>query len=472
MYKFLATGEPLLCQPMSPIYKEMLAIDGITTTLEGWILDLQPKLPHMQNNVSKFSFASYKISTLKHYDTILLDTAMKARFFTDEELAQIASLEEEVKITFYQRKKYNKMSEEEIILYEANMKKLRQRLAAMGGEAAFVYHTAMEDGESEEGALEIIESMLTPGHFRKMVGILTGARVASLAATFSRKFKELDNDAQASYNAFSSKVTSRIIPLLDKDEKKKYKFLMKQYDNELKNLLSKMESCQTRRSSYGKGAKKYKTNASGRKMVGNDGKGSGANMDPRMKAAVKAKLADPSLNYYQALVNGGFDFQSPELNKTGLCIGEPKGALKVKDTDGRTYQKRKDSLKEHLKHTAKRQKAKEEGLSYTKKGGIQDAKAANQPTTSATMSGVVTSKSTASSKTTESGNKRKASDFFKVDKTEEKKTKSTRSKSSTIKREDNPKKMAAPAKKKDTSKKTAPKMKTTRSKSSVGTSQK
>ena len=63
----------------------------------------------MQNNVSKFAFAAYKISTLKQYDTILLDTAMKARFFTDEELAQIASLEEKVKISFYQKKKYNKM---------------------------------------------------------------------------------------------------------------------------------------------------------------------------------------------------------------------------------------------------------------------------------------------------------------------------------------------------------------------------
>jgi len=161
---------------MSPIYKEMLAIDGITTTLEGWILDLQPRLPHMQNNVSKFSFASYKVLTLKHYDTILLDTAMKSGFFTDEELAQIASLEEEVKISFYQRKKYNKMSEEEIILYEANMKKHRQRLAAMAGDAAFVYHTAKEDGESEEGALEMIKSLLTPGHYRKYVGILKGAR--------------------------------------------------------------------------------------------------------------------------------------------------------------------------------------------------------------------------------------------------------------------------------------------------------
>ena len=51
---------------------------------------------------------------------------------------------------------------------------------------------------------------------------------------------------------------------------------------------------------------KVKTNATGRKMVGNDGKGSGGqNEDPRMKAAVEAKLATPSLNPYQALVAGG-----------------------------------------------------------------------------------------------------------------------------------------------------------------------
>ena len=63
---------------------------------------------------------------------------------------------------------------------------------------------------------------------------------------------------------------------------------------------------------------KVKTNATGRKMEGNDGKGSGSNMDPRMKAAVQAKLTNPDLNHYEALTAGGFDYQNPESVKSSI----------------------------------------------------------------------------------------------------------------------------------------------------------
>jgi len=252
-----------------------------------------------------------------------------------------------------------------------------------------------------------------------------GGTVSSLAAAFSRAFKELDDDIQASNNAFSSKITSLILPHLQASERSAYNNLIKSYDKP-EDLLSKMKKCHDGQSnSYAKGMKQVKTNASGRKRKARDGKGSGGqNEDPRMKAAVKAKLATPSLNHYQALVAGGFDFQfqNPELKLK--ANGEPAGA--VTDKDGKTYKYRRKKLSERLKHTTARKAAEKEGRSYTERGGIQDVKDAKQPTTSATMSGVVTAKSTASSKTTKSGDKRKAGDFSKVDKKGEKKKKKPR----------------------------------------------
>ena len=199
-----------------------------------------------------------------------------------------------------------------------------------------------------------------------------GGDMQTVAAAFSRVFDEdLGNDVKASYNAFSSEVTSHIIPHLDDDESEKYETLSKQYANQ-SELLSKMKSCQTRRSSYGKGMKNHKTNATGRKRKGNDGIGSGSKKDKRMKAAVEAKLENPNLNHYQALTTqGGFDFGDPPLNKTGRCIGEPKGPKSVKDEDGKNYQYRKDKLKEALKWEAERQAAKKKGRSFTARGGTK-----------------------------------------------------------------------------------------------------
>jgi len=78
----------------------------------------------------------------------------------------------------------------------------------------------------------------------RYVGVDKTAALGPVAAAFSRIFdEELDNDVKASYNAFSSEVTSHIIPHLDDDESEKYDYLLKQYDKP-EDLLSKMKSHQ------------------------------------------------------------------------------------------------------------------------------------------------------------------------------------------------------------------------------------
>mmetsp|Transcript_26257 Transcript_26257/g.39552 ORF Transcript_26257/g.39552 Transcript_26257/m.39552 type:complete len:105 (+) Transcript_26257:1-315(+) len=68
--------------------------------------------------------------------------------------------------------------------------------------------------------------------------------------------------------------------------------------------------------------------------------------DPRMNAAVQAKLEDPDLPLLEALAAGGFVFE--DINKPGVKSSE------VRDKDGVTVYQRRNQLLRRLRKERKR----------------------------------------------------------------------------------------------------------------------
>ncbi|KAL7546144.1 hypothetical protein ACHAWF_009486 [Thalassiosira exigua] len=73
-----------------------------------------------------------------------------------------------------------------------------------------------------------------------------------------------------------------------------------------------------------------------------DSKLPGCRGDPRMNRASKAKMEDPDISFFDALVIGGFEF--PGFNDPGV----KKGSL-VKDSDGVTFYQRRNQLMRRLR---------------------------------------------------------------------------------------------------------------------------
>ena len=130
-------------------------------------------------------------------------------------------------------------------MYEAQKKgreKGLKKMAAMGGDAADIFHTAKEDGQDDEEALECVRELLSDGHYNKYLGIMLGAAMGSVAAAFVRAFEKLSPNDKVLFDPFSPHVTDRLILHLEKDDRAKYDKLLKHY--KLNELLSKMKRCQ------------------------------------------------------------------------------------------------------------------------------------------------------------------------------------------------------------------------------------
>ena len=127
-------------------------------------------------------------------------------------------------------------------MYEAQ-KRTYKTMAAMGGDAADIFHTAKEDGQDDEEALECVRELLSDGHYRKYLGLRLGGAISAVAAAFVRAFEELSQNDKVLFDPFSPHVTDRLIIFLKKEERAKYDNLMKHY--KLNELLSKMKSHQS-----------------------------------------------------------------------------------------------------------------------------------------------------------------------------------------------------------------------------------
>jgi len=167
-------------------------------------------------------------------------------------------------------------------MYEA-----QQRMYKMGGEAAEIFHTAKEDGQDEEEALECVRDLLSEAHYNKYRGSLLGGAITTVAAAFVRAFEKLSPNDKVLFYPFSPHVTDRLIPHLKKEERAKYDNLLKHY--ELNELLSNLKSRQTGIQKSIDSRKKNKT-ADGRSKSNMKGaakqkeNGKGAAVDNKRKA--------------------------------------------------------------------------------------------------------------------------------------------------------------------------------------------
>lgn len=103
-------------------------------------------------------------------------------------------------------------------MYDAQQR-VYKKMAAMGGDAAYIYHTAKEDGQDDEEALECVREMLSEGHYRKYLASRLRGAMGSVAAAFVRAFEKLSPNDKVLFDPFSPHVTDRLIIFLKKDER-------------------------------------------------------------------------------------------------------------------------------------------------------------------------------------------------------------------------------------------------------------
>ena len=124
-------------------------------------------------------------------------------------------------------------------MYEAQ-KRGREKGAAMKGDAADIFHTAKEDGQDDEEALESVRDLLSEAHYNTYLASRLGGAISAVAAAFVRAFEKLSPNDKVLFDPFSPHVTDRLIPHLKKEERAKYDNLLKHY--KLNELLFKMKS--------------------------------------------------------------------------------------------------------------------------------------------------------------------------------------------------------------------------------------
>jgi len=151
-------------------------------------------------------------------------------------------------------------------------------------------------------------------------GVDKGGSLSSYAALFVKKFDGLLNKVKASYNAFSPEITSHIISLFDKDEKEQYNDLLKQYDNNQSELLSKMKS---HRSGLQKSinSRHEKKTADGRSITGIKAAAKQKENDNGGRQAMKRKAKDGYLD------KGMYPYSHPNntSNLQPIAVECPRG---------------------------------------------------------------------------------------------------------------------------------------------------